>query len=39
MRCADGYAETKENCDRAARALSRQAVALDTAATVLSRYR
>lgn len=39
VRCADGYPEPKEACDRAARELSTQAVSLDTAATVLGRYR
>jgi hypothetical protein len=39
VRCAEGYPETRETCDRASRTLSRQAVSLDTAATVLARYR
>jgi hypothetical protein len=39
VRCADGYPEARKDCDRAASALSRQAVSLDTAATVLNRYR
>ena len=39
VRCADGYPETKPNCDQAARELSAQAIRLDTAATVLARYR
>ncbi len=39
VRCADGYPESKQTCDRAARELSSQAVALETAATVLARYR
>lgn len=39
VRCADRYPESKETCDRAARALSAQAVTLETAATVLERYR
>ncbi len=39
VRCADRYPESKETCDRAARDLSAQAVALETAATVLERYR
>jgi hypothetical protein len=39
VRCADGFPESKENCDNAARLLAAQAVRLDTAATVLSRYR
>ena len=39
VRCADGYPETKPNCDRAARELSAQAVRLETAGAVLGRYR
>ncbi len=39
VRCADGYPESKENCDRAARELSAQAISLDTAGAVLARYR
>jgi len=39
VRCADGFPESREDCDAAARDLARQAVALDTAATVLARYR
>ncbi len=39
VRCADGYPETKPNCDRAAKELSAQAVLLETAGTVLGRYR
>jgi hypothetical protein len=39
VRCADGYPESKPNCDRAARELSAQAIALDTAGAVLARYR
>ncbi|MEM6421083.1 MAG: hypothetical protein AAF698_00735 [Pseudomonadota bacterium] len=39
VRCADGFAEAKETCDEAAVAVSRQAVSLETASTVLSRYR
>jgi hypothetical protein len=39
VRCADGYPETKPNCDNAARELSAQAVSLDTAGAVLARYR
>jgi len=39
VRCADGYPEPQQSCDRAAQRLSAQAVALDTAATVLARYR
>ena len=39
VRCADGFPESKANCDSAARELAAQAVSLDTAATVLARYR
>lgn len=39
VRCADGYPESKATCDRAARELSVQALTLETAATVLARYR
>ncbi len=39
VRCADGYPESKQNCDQAARELSAQAISLDTAGTVLARYR
>jgi hypothetical protein len=39
VRCADGYPETKPNCDQAARELSVQAISLETAGTVLARYR
>ncbi|HSF94317.1 MAG TPA: hypothetical protein VLA52_04760 [Thermohalobaculum sp.] len=39
VRCADGFPESKEDCDNAARELAAQAVTLDTAATVLERYR
>lgn len=39
VRCADGYPESKPDCDRAARELSAQAVRLDTAAALLARYR
>lgn len=39
VRCAEGYPESKQTCDGAARDLARQAIALDTAATVLARYR
>jgi len=39
VRCADRYPESKETCDRAARDLSAQAVTLETAGTVLGRYR
>jgi hypothetical protein len=39
IRCADGYVASKEACDAAARDVSRAAVSLETAATVLRRYR
>lgn len=39
VRCADRYPVPKETCDSAARALSEQAVSLETAASVLARYR
>jgi len=39
VRCADGYPLPKHVCDSAARALSDKAVALETAASVLARYR
>ena len=39
VRCADGYPESKTNCDRAARELSAQAIKLETAGMVLGRYR
>ncbi len=39
VRCADRYPESREDCDAAARELSAQAVAMETAATVLSRFR
>ena len=39
VRCADGYPESKQNCDRAARELGDQAISLDTAGAVLGRYR
>lgn len=39
VRCADGYPESKPNCDRAARELSVQAISLETAGTVLAGYR
>ncbi len=39
VRCADGYPESKRNCDRAARELGAQAIRLDTAGSVLARYR
>ena len=39
VRCADGYVESKENCDAAARRLSQQAISMRTAAMVLQGYR
>lgn len=39
VRCGDGYVETKEACDRSARRVSEAATSLETAATVLARYR
>ena len=39
VRCADGYPESKQDCDRAARELSAQAILLDTAGAILARYR
>jgi len=39
VRCADFYPESKQTCDRAARDLGIQAISLDTAGTVLARYR
>ena len=39
VRCADGYPESKQNCDRSARELSAQAISLETAGTILARYR
>jgi hypothetical protein len=39
VRCADGYPESKQNCDRSARDLSAQAISLETAGTILARYR
>ncbi|MEO1491231.1 MAG: hypothetical protein AAFV19_03665 [Pseudomonadota bacterium] len=39
IRCADGYLESKEDCDAASRRLSEAAISLRTAATVLVRYR
>jgi len=35
----NGCPESEQNCDRAARELSAQAILLDTAGTVLARYR
>ncbi|MDT8345860.1 MAG: hypothetical protein RQ752_15645 [Thermohalobaculum sp.] len=39
VRCADNYVMTKSVCDRAAQDVSKAAVSLETAATVLRRYR
>ena len=39
IRCAEGYPETRSNCERAARKLSDNAAAARTPATVLQRYR
>ncbi len=39
VRCADGYVESKSDCDAAARKMSEAAVSLRTAASVLRRYR
>ena len=39
MRCADGYLESKEDCDLAARRLSQHAISLRTARMVLDSYR
>ena len=39
VRCAEFYPESKQTCDRAARELGAQAISLDTAGTVLARYR
>lgn len=39
VRCADNYVMSKQVCDRAAQDVSRAAVSLETAATVLGRYR
>jgi hypothetical protein len=39
VRCADFYPESKQTCDSAARELGIQAISLDTAGTVLARYR
>lgn len=39
VRCAGVYPESKRDCERAARELSTRAVTLETAATVLKRYR
>lgn len=39
VRCADVYPVPRRDCERAARRLSEQAVTLETAASVLSRYR
>lgn len=39
VRCADGYVVSKTECDRVSASVSKQAVSLQTAATVMSRYR
>lgn len=39
VRCGDGYVMGKETCDRSARRVAEAATALETAATVLARYR
>lgn len=39
MRCADGYLESKQDCDAAARRLSEHAISLRTARMVLDSYR
>lgn len=39
VRCADGYVATKQECDGASAAVSKQAISLQTSATVLQRYR
>ena len=39
VRCADGYVESKPDCDAAARTLSEKAVSMQTASMVLQRYR
>ncbi|MCL5777872.1 hypothetical protein M1105_12855 [Limibaculum sp. FT325] len=39
VRCADNYVMSKQICDRAAQDVSRAAMSLETAATVLRRYR
>ncbi|MBY8975007.1 hypothetical protein KHP62_04255 [Rhodobacteraceae bacterium NNCM2] len=39
VKCGDSYVLTKEECDAAGKAVSKQAVSLETAATVLQRYR
>lgn len=39
VRCADGYVESKSDCDAASKRLAAAAVSLKTAATVLARYR
>ncbi len=38
VRCADNYVMSKETCDRAASRMSKAAVSLETAATVLRRF-
>ena len=39
VRCGDGYVADKRTCDAAAKQVSQAAVALETAGTVLRRYR
>lgn len=39
VRCADGYPEKPGACDKASQALAKQAITLDTAGTVLARFR
>jgi hypothetical protein len=39
VRCADGYPESKQNCDQAARDLGDKEISLETAGAVLDRYR
>ncbi|MEL6475903.1 MAG: hypothetical protein AAFR17_01140 [Pseudomonadota bacterium] len=39
VKCADGYLASKTQCDQAAAAIAQRAVALETPATVLQRYR
>ncbi|MEM6546678.1 MAG: hypothetical protein AAF713_02920 [Pseudomonadota bacterium] len=39
VRCADGYRMSKTECDEAAQHVSQAAISLQTAATVLGRYR
>ncbi|MEO0820621.1 MAG: hypothetical protein AAF074_09380 [Pseudomonadota bacterium] len=39
IRCGDNYVESKSTCDAAAKEVSRMATSLETAATVLNRFR